>query len=117
MTDLGVGSSHDQRLLRRHHRMGGAAHRGRDRCSRRLDTDVGSVPFRGRPDVDLATASRSDGLVCATVSEALHSSEVDVLVDFTSASTVKDNVRTAVRAGVHVVIGTSGLTSKRLRGA
>jgi 4-hydroxy-tetrahydrodipicolinate reductase len=58
-----------------------------------------------------ATASRSDGLVYATVSEALHSSEVDVLVDFTSASTVKDNVRTAVRAGVHVVIGTSGLTS------
>jgi 4-hydroxy-tetrahydrodipicolinate reductase len=34
-----------------------------------------------------------------------------VLVDYTSASTVKDNVWTAVRAGVHVVIGSSGLTS------
>jgi 4-hydroxy-tetrahydrodipicolinate reductase len=56
-------------------------------------------------------ASRSDGFVYATVSEALQSSEVDVLVDYTSASTVKDNVWTAVRAGVHVVIGSSGLTS------
>jgi 4-hydroxy-tetrahydrodipicolinate reductase len=58
-----------------------------------------------------ATASRSDGSVYATVSEALPSSEVDVLVDYTSASAVKDNVWTAVRAGVHVVIGSSGLTS------
>ncbi len=58
-----------------------------------------------------AKVSTSDGLVFATVSEALHSSEVDVLVDFTSASTVKDNVWTAVRAGVHVVIGSSGMTS------
>jgi 4-hydroxy-tetrahydrodipicolinate reductase len=56
-------------------------------------------------------ASRGDGFVYATVSEALHSSEVDVLVDFTSASTVKDNVWTAVRAGVHAVVGSSGLTS------
>jgi 4-hydroxy-tetrahydrodipicolinate reductase len=55
--------------------------------------------------------SRSDGLVYATVSEALQFSEVDVLVDYTSASIVKDNVWTAVRAGVHVVIGSSGLTS------
>jgi 4-hydroxy-tetrahydrodipicolinate reductase len=56
-------------------------------------------------------ASRGDGFVYATVSEALQSSEVDVLVDFTSASTVKDNVWTAVRAGVHAVVGSSGLTS------
>jgi 4-hydroxy-tetrahydrodipicolinate reductase len=56
-------------------------------------------------------ASRSDGLVYATVAEALRSSEVDVLVDYTSASTVKDNVWAAVRAGVHVVVGSSGLTS------
>ncbi len=58
-----------------------------------------------------ATATRSDGSVQATVSEALQTSEVDVLVDYTSASAVKDNVWTAVRAGVHVVVGSSGLTS------
>jgi 4-hydroxy-tetrahydrodipicolinate reductase len=36
---------------------------------------------------------------------------VDVLVDFTSAAAVRSNVWTAIRAGVHVVIGSSGLTA------
>jgi 4-hydroxy-tetrahydrodipicolinate reductase len=36
---------------------------------------------------------------------------VDVLVDYTSASAVKANVWAAVEAGVHVVIGSSGLTA------
>jgi 4-hydroxy-tetrahydrodipicolinate reductase len=58
-----------------------------------------------------ATASGSEGFVHATVAEALAFSDVDVLVDYTSAAIVKDNVWTAVRAGVHVVIGSSGLTS------
>jgi 4-hydroxy-tetrahydrodipicolinate reductase len=58
-----------------------------------------------------ATASSSDGSIYASVSEALHSAEVDVLVDYTSASAVKENVWTAVQAGVHVVIGSSGLTA------
>jgi 4-hydroxy-tetrahydrodipicolinate reductase len=56
------------------------------------------------------TASRSDGAVFTTVAEALASTGVDVLVDYTSASAVKDNVWSAVRAGVHTVIGSSGLT-------
>jgi 4-hydroxy-tetrahydrodipicolinate reductase len=56
------------------------------------------------------TASSSDGDVYATVADALDSVEVDVLVDYTSAAAVKDNVWTAVRAGVHTVIGSSGLT-------
>jgi 4-hydroxy-tetrahydrodipicolinate reductase len=58
-----------------------------------------------------ATASRSEGSIYASVSEALQSAEVDVLVDYTSAAVVKENVLTAVRAGVHVVVGSSGLTS------
>jgi 4-hydroxy-tetrahydrodipicolinate reductase len=57
------------------------------------------------------TASRSDGSIYASVSEALQSAEVDVLVDYTSAAAVKENVLTAVRAGVHVVVGSSGLTA------
>jgi 4-hydroxy-tetrahydrodipicolinate reductase len=48
--------------------------------------------------------------VFATVAEALDAAPVDVLVDFTSAETVKENVLTAVRRGVHVVNGSSGLT-------
>jgi 4-hydroxy-tetrahydrodipicolinate reductase len=57
-----------------------------------------------------ATASRSDRSIYPSVSEALQSAEVDVLVDYTSAAAVKENVLTAVRAGVHVVVGSSGLT-------
>ena len=58
-----------------------------------------------------ATGSASHGSVYATVAEALESAAVDVLVDYTSAAAVKSNVWTAVEAGVHVVIGSSGLTS------
>jgi 4-hydroxy-tetrahydrodipicolinate reductase len=58
-----------------------------------------------------AVGSSSDGMVYASVAEALQSAEADVLVDYTSASAVRENVWTAVRAGVHVVIGSSGLTA------
>src|ERR1700719_454463 len=51
------------------------------------------------------------GVVHATVAEAVHASHVDVLVDYTSATAVRDNVWPAVEAGVHVVIGSSGLTA------
>jgi 4-hydroxy-tetrahydrodipicolinate reductase len=56
------------------------------------------------------TGSTSDGDVYPTVADALDSVEVDVLVDYTSAAVVKDNVWAAVQAGVHTVIGSSGLT-------
>jgi dihydrodipicolinate reductase len=49
----------------------------------------------GRP-LAKATASRSDGSIYASVSEALRSAEVDVLVDYTSAAAVKQNVLAAV---------------------
>ena len=58
-----------------------------------------------------AAGSRSSGSIYASAAEALRSAEVDVLVDYTSASAVKENVFTAVRAGVHVVVGSSGLTA------
>jgi 4-hydroxy-tetrahydrodipicolinate reductase len=46
------------------------------------------------------------------VAEALESAKADVLIDYTSAAAVKANVWTAVGAGVHAVIGSSGLTAK-----
>ena len=58
-----------------------------------------------------AVGSSSDGVAYASVAEALRSTEADVLVDYTSASAVRDNVWTAVRAGAHVVVGSSGLTA------
>ena len=52
-----------------------------------------------------------DGRVFGSVAEAVASGGVDVLVDFTSAEAVGANVRAAVDAGVHVVVGSSGLTA------
>jgi len=51
------------------------------------------------------------GSVYASVADALESASVDVLVDYTSAAAVKANVWAAVEAGVHVVIGSSGLSA------
>jgi 4-hydroxy-tetrahydrodipicolinate reductase len=48
--------------------------------------------------------------VRATVAEALDG--VDVLVDYTHASVVRANVMAAVEAGVHVVVGSSGLSAQ-----
>jgi 4-hydroxy-tetrahydrodipicolinate reductase len=48
--------------------------------------------------------------VHATVADALEG--VDVLVDYTSATAVKANTLAAVRAGVSVVVGSSGLTAE-----
>jgi len=56
-----------------------------------------------------------DGEVHGTVADALAAAPddlcVDVLVDFTSAEAVGGNVRAAIEAGVHVVVGSSGLTA------
>lgn len=58
-----------------------------------------------------ATGIAGTGRVHGTVAEALAAASVDVLVDYTSATAVGGNVRTAVDAGVHVVVGSSGLTA------
>jgi 4-hydroxy-tetrahydrodipicolinate reductase len=57
----------------------------------------------------------NDGWVYATVAEAVTSAPVDVLVDYTSAAAVRDNVWAAVEAGVHAVVGSSGLTEADYR--
>jgi len=57
------------------------------------------------------TPSLADGTIYASVAEALDAAQADVLVDYTSASAVRQNVWTAVKAGVHVVVGSSGLTA------
>lgn len=52
-----------------------------------------------------------DGQVYPRVAEAVAGQTVDVVVDYTSASAVKTNVAAAVDAGVHVVVGSSGMTA------
>jgi 4-hydroxy-tetrahydrodipicolinate reductase len=55
--------------------------------------------------------SRSDPDHHSSVTEALTAAPADVLVDFTHASAVKDNVLAALEHGANVVIGSSGLSA------
>jgi 4-hydroxy-tetrahydrodipicolinate reductase len=57
------------------------------------------------------TGLNTAGAVYATVADALAAVPADVLVDYTSAAAVKGNVWAAVEAGVHAVIGSSGLAA------
>ena len=56
--------------------------------------------------------SRSSGDYHSSVAEALEAAPADVLVDFTHASVVKDNVLSALEHGANVVIGSSGLSAE-----
>jgi 4-hydroxy-tetrahydrodipicolinate reductase len=64
---------------------------------------------------DLTLAGRADPVLGTTVADVV--SDADVLVDFTRPDTALDNARTALAAGVHVVIGTSGFDLDGLREA
>jgi 4-hydroxy-tetrahydrodipicolinate reductase len=57
----------------------------------------------GAPDMTLS--GRADPTLGVSVSDVLP--EADVLVDFTTPTTVVENARAALAAGVHVVIGTT----------
>jgi 4-hydroxy-tetrahydrodipicolinate reductase len=59
------------------------------------------------PDLDLNLT------ISGSVAEALET-PTDVLVDYTKADAVKDNVLTAIRKGIQIVIGSSGLTEDDL---
>jgi len=62
-------------------------------------------------DIATVTGSKAAGSIYGTVAEALRSAPVDVVVDFTSATAVKTNVVAAIEAGIHAVVGSSGLTA------
>lgn len=64
----------------------------------------------GRSLADL-TGLGVEGAVFANVTEALQSTPVDVVIDYTSATAVKGHAAAAIAAGVHLVIGSSGLTT------
>lgn len=63
-------------------------------------------------DLELvAGVSRSDPAAYSSVGEALDRVGADVLVDYTHATIVKENVLAAVEHGVNAVVGTSGLSA------
>jgi 4-hydroxy-tetrahydrodipicolinate reductase len=90
---------------------------GRPLCVAVSETDdlrlVGAVSrtYQGQNLKDVSGDPRLDVMVSGSVAEAL-ATPTDVLVDFTRADVVKAHVMTAICQGVHVVIGTSGLTEE-----
>jgi 4-hydroxy-tetrahydrodipicolinate reductase len=66
----------------------------------------------GAEDLELvAGVARSDAESHSSVAEALDAVAADVLVDYTHASVVKENVHAAIELGVNVVVGSSGLSA------
>jgi 4-hydroxy-tetrahydrodipicolinate reductase len=64
-------------------------------------------------DLDLAGGiARRGGATFSAVDEALAATSADVFVDYTSAAVVRENVDAALSAGLHVVIGSSGLSEQ-----
>lgn len=81
---------------------------------RRPDCRLVSAVSRSAAGRDLGEAwggARVDVPVFADVSAALDG--VDVLVDYTSADAVLDHVLVAIERGVHVVVGSSGLSAEQ----
>ncbi|MDX1395619.1 MAG: 4-hydroxy-tetrahydrodipicolinate reductase [Gemmatimonadota bacterium] len=60
--------------------------------------------------LDVADDDAASVTVTASVSEAL-ATATDVMIDYTHPTAVLSNVRTAIDAGTHVVVGTSGLSA------
>jgi 4-hydroxy-tetrahydrodipicolinate reductase len=88
---------------------------GKPLCQAVLEADdlrlVGAVsPTRhGHPIQEIVKGTHNPLTISGSVEQALET-PTDVMVDFTNAQAVKANVMTAIRQGVNVVIGSSGLT-------
>jgi len=65
---------------------------------------------------DMVLVARIDPMLELEVGDALREQRPDVLVDFSVPTSAVDNIRTAVTAGVHVVVGTTGFDLDEVRG-
>lgn len=79
-------------------------------------TLVGGVDpnLAGQDIGDLAGLGQIGIPMAASLAELLNSSnKPDVVVDFTSPAIIYQNAKTVLEAGVHIVIGTTGLTAEQ----
>jgi 4-hydroxy-tetrahydrodipicolinate reductase len=65
---------------------------------------------------DMELVARVDPQLGVALGDALRDGHPDVLVDFSVPGTAVENIRTAVAAGVHVVVGTTGFDADEVRG-
>lgn len=69
-----------------------------------LGSDIGS----------LLGLSPLNVLITDKLEEALRESKAEVMVDFTHPQSVMANIETAIKTGVHAVVGTTGITKEHL---
>lgn len=81
-------------------------------CGRMGSTTCAAV--EGAQDMELV--ARIDPSLGVELAAALREHRPDVLVDFSVPGAALANIRTAVGAGVHVVVGTTGFDIEELRG-
>jgi 4-hydroxy-tetrahydrodipicolinate reductase len=65
---------------------------------------------------DMELVARADPAIGVSVQEVLSASHPEVLVDFSVPATAVGNIRAAVAAGVHAVVGTTGFDLSELDG-
>ena len=65
---------------------------------------------------DMRLVGRADPLLDLTLAQVLEQTSPQVVVDFTQPDTALQNALECLRAGVHVVIGTTGFDIEQLRG-
>ena len=98
--------------------MGAAGRMGRTVCAAVVDDPacdlVAAVdPHHAGLDLSSVAGVATDVVVAADVA-SLDGVGVDVAVDFTEAAAARDNLRWCAGAGVHAVVGTTGLTDADL---
>ena len=71
---------------------------------------AGVDPLHAGIDLRTVTGVAVDGAVVSGP-DGMPPGSIDVMVDFTEASAARENLRWCARAGVHAVIGTSGITA------
>ena len=64
---------------------------------------------------DMQLVARIDPSLGLELADGLREHQPDVLVDFSVPSSAVANIRTAVQAGVHVVVGTTGFSLEEIR--
>lgn len=77
------------------------------------DLTLGSAVSRSAAGRDLGEAWGGEPIGIVVVADVAHALVgIDVVVDYTAPDAVRRNVLTAIEAGVHVVIGSSGLSAE-----
>jgi len=75
---------------------------------------IGIDPTKAGQDVGTVAGIEQLGITMnASIDEVLDTNKPDVIVDFTNPAVIYENAKKMLSAGIHVVIGTTGLTAEQ----